>query len=427
MHTQRVFIYEHVSGGGFNNREIPLSLFSEGFGMLRTIIEDFKALDFEVKTMLDYRIMRMSILLNCDYIMEVKRGTTIIEEFKSLIKDCQYVFIIAPEFSKILYKFTKVAEDMGKTLFSMNSAPILLGSSKLQTYNFFKNSGVLTPMTFHIKNFDNKFSIEDARKFFHLLHSPAILKPEDSVGAESIYLIRNEQELEKIISKENQYLDDNRDYVLQEYINGTDLSASFIKQENRLIILSINSQKIKLIKNKINYLGGMTPADNSDHIKKEIIELTENLDLTKFKGYFGIDFIRMADGKIYLIEINPRLTTSYIGIRNISKANPILLLVYPDTDPDEIIDSSYKYCSEYYHMKLKYIGPDDSLDLWGDIFKSIPEIITPPLPLNLKSQENKIFTCFVSIRGRNLKQIQKRKRSIAHFLNKLNFELYSEC
>jgi tyramine---L-glutamate ligase len=426
MHTQRIFIYEHISGGGFNNREIPLSLFSEGFGMLRTIIEDFKALDFEVKTMLDYRILKMSNLLNCDYIMEVKRGMTIIQEFKSLIKDCQYVFIIAPEFSKVLYKFTKVAEDMGKTLLSMNSSPILLGSSKFQTYNFFKNSGILTPKTFYIKNFNYKISMEDLRKSYHLIHSPAILKPEDGVGAESVYLIRNERDLENIISKEKQYLDGNRDYVLQEYINGTDLSASIIKQENQLIILSINSQKIKLIKNKINYLGGMTPAENSDHIKKEIIELTENLDLTKFKGYFGIDFIRMADGKIYLIEINPRLTTSYLGVRNVSKANPMLLLVYPDANPDEIIDSSYKYCSEYYHMKLKYNGVDDPLELWGDIFNSIHEIITPPLPLNLKFQENKIFTCFVSIKGKNIKQIQKRKRSLLHQLKKLNFQLYSQ-
>jgi predicted ATP-grasp superfamily ATP-dependent carboligase len=349
------------------------------------------------------------------------------QKFKALIKDCQYIFIIAPEFSNILYNFTKIAEDMGKTLLSMNSAPILLGSSKFRTYKFFKSSGVLTPMTFYIKNLDNKFNVEGARKSYHLLQSPAILKPDDSVGAESIYLIKNRGEFEKFANEEIQYLDGNRDYILQKYVRGTDLSASIIKQGNRVIILSINSQKIKLVKNKIKYLGGMTPSEHSEQIKRELIKVTENLNLSKFKGCFGIDFIRTPEGKIYLIEINPRLTTSYIGIRSVAKANPMLLLVYPDTDPEEIVDSSYKYFSEYYHMKLKYIGPEDSLDLRGEIFRDIPGIITPPLPLNLKFQENKIFTCFFSIKGRNVKQIAKRKRSILHSLKKLNFQSYSEC
>ena len=423
MCSQRIFIFEYISGGGFNNKEIPLSLFSEGFGMLRTIIEDFKALDFEVKIMLDYRITKMANLLNCDYIKEVKRAMNTIYEFKASINDCQNVFIIAPEFSKILYNFTKIAEDMGKTLLSMNTAPILLGSSKFQTYRFFTNSRILTPQTFHIKSVENKFNVEIARKSYNLLQAPAILKPEDGVGAESIYLIKNRGEFEKFVNEQIPYLDGNRDYILQKYIKGTDLSASIINQENRLTLLSINSQKINLIQNKINYLGGLTPADNSENIKKEIIKLTEHIDLKIFKGYFGIDFIRMPDGKIFIIEINPRLTTSYIGIRNVTKENPMLLLVYPDTDPEEIIDLSYKWISEYYHLKLKYIGSDDSTDVYGDLFSKIPEIITPPLPLN---QEDKIFTCFISTKGRNVKQIQKEKSSILRNLKKLNFHSYSE-
>lgn len=425
MDGQRVFIYEHVSGGGFNNKEIPLSLFSEGFGMLRVIIEDLKALNFEVKTMLDYRIFRMGNLLICDYIKEIKREMNIVKEFKATIKDCQFVFIIAPEFSKILYNFTKIAEDMGKTLLSMNTAPILIGSSKLQTYDFFKKSGVLTPQTFFIKSFNNRFNVDDARKFSNLLRAPTILKPEDSVGAESIFLFKDEKKFDKFLNEKLQCLDGVRDYILQEYVKGTDLSASFISQENRLTILSINSQNVKLNGDRLSYLGGMTPADNSEDIKREFIKLTEKLDLTAFKGYFGIDFIRKSSGKLYLIEINPRLTTSYIGIRRITKANPMLLLIHPDTDPEDVIDSNYTWISEFFHLKLKYMGSDDLFDLCGDLTRKIPEIITPPLPLNLKFQEDRISTCFVSIRGRNKKQIQSQKRAILQNLKKFKFYSYS--
>ena len=46
------------------------------------------------------------------------------------------------------------------------------------------------------------------------------------------------------------------------------------------------------------------------------------LDLTKFNGYFGIDFIRKSDNSLFFIELNPRLTTSYIGVRKILSYNP---------------------------------------------------------------------------------------------------------
>ncbi len=42
MMKNRIFIFEFVSGGGFNKIEIPISLFCEGYGMLRSIIMDFK-------------------------------------------------------------------------------------------------------------------------------------------------------------------------------------------------------------------------------------------------------------------------------------------------------------------------------------------------------------------------------------------------
>ena len=39
---KRIFIFEYVSGGGFNKDEIPISLFCEGFGMLVALIKYFK-------------------------------------------------------------------------------------------------------------------------------------------------------------------------------------------------------------------------------------------------------------------------------------------------------------------------------------------------------------------------------------------------
>ena len=47
MVNQKIFIFEFVSGGGYNKVDIPLSLFCEGYAMLRTTIEDKLSLSKE--------------------------------------------------------------------------------------------------------------------------------------------------------------------------------------------------------------------------------------------------------------------------------------------------------------------------------------------------------------------------------------------
>ena len=66
MSRKTIFIFEFIAGGGFNQDEIPPSLFCEGFGMLRAIVEDFKALDYEIITILDNRIQCFSQYLEAD-------------------------------------------------------------------------------------------------------------------------------------------------------------------------------------------------------------------------------------------------------------------------------------------------------------------------------------------------------------------------
>ena len=97
MSKNKIFIFEHISGGGFNRDIIPSSLFCEGFGMLRSIVTDFKAIDFEIFTLIDYRIVFLSGYLEADFIKQVNAEDNYIKEFKKLMKRCEYCFIIAPE------------------------------------------------------------------------------------------------------------------------------------------------------------------------------------------------------------------------------------------------------------------------------------------------------------------------------------------
>ncbi|MCK4780346.1 MAG: hypothetical protein KAT57_09175, partial [Candidatus Lokiarchaeota archaeon] len=148
MSKNLIFIFEFVSGGGFSQIKIPTSLFCEGFGMLRSIIADFKALDFEIYTILDQRIFFLSNFLHADIIRKVNENGDYLTIFKEIVNKCHYTFIIAPETSNILYNLTKIVKNCNKTILSTNLNGIKYGTSKIKTYKLFKSRKILSPRTY---------------------------------------------------------------------------------------------------------------------------------------------------------------------------------------------------------------------------------------------------------------------------------------
>jgi predicted ATP-grasp superfamily ATP-dependent carboligase len=51
-------------------------------------------------------------------------------------------------------------------------------------------------------------------------------------------------------------------------------------------------------------------------VAKRVVESYSGL-----RGYVGVDFVLTKDGPV-VIEVNPRLTTSYIGLREVVRFNP---------------------------------------------------------------------------------------------------------
>jgi len=435
MTKKRIFIFEFVSGGGFNKIEIPPPLFCEGFAMLRSLIADFRDLHFEIRTLIDKRILSLSQYLKASYIIPVGTNDSYIEKYKEQLTNCEYCFIIAPESSNILYFLTEIAHSMKKIILSINLEGIKLSSSKLNTYKFFKSFNILTPLTFSIPTKNNYLDLEFIIQNFDYINKPIIIKPDDGVGAELIYYFENKEQIVKFFQDSKKKIDLARKYVLQEFVQGKDLSISLIQTENfkdlnkpSTIILSVNTQLIDIKHNgsESQYIGGYTPAEHHLKIKEQLYPIIEKLDLTPFKGYFGIDFIKKTDGTCNFIEINPRLTTSYIGIRNSIKFNPVELILSESARTYELTEDSYPYFSKFFHLDLNYIGDETVREINDNIIpklmKDIPEIITPPIKFikNTKFQSN-TYSCFIATKTRDFKSSEKRIKRIIKELQSVNF------
>jgi predicted ATP-grasp superfamily ATP-dependent carboligase len=433
MRKKNLFIFEYVSGGGFNQMQIPSSLFCEGYGMLRSIILDFKKLNFKISTLLDHRIIFLASYLKADSIKETRVEDNYIELFNVEVKKCDYCFIIAPESSNILYELTKIVRDNNKKILSIDLDGIELGSSKFTCYEYFKASSVNTPQSFIIPIKKDTLDLDFIIRKYNQLNCPIIVKPDDGVGAESIFYFNSENQIHNFFTSQSNLIDSERNYILQEFIEGEDLSISLIAHKDLLEkfdknhqILAINSQYININneKAKSEYFGGYTPVNN---LNIHISNILEKLDLTKFNGYFGIDFIRKADNSIFFIELNPRLTTSYIGVRKILSYNPAEVITNSKFKLLESEKSPININSIFTRLELKYGGTENSEEIKKKkipiLIEKIPELITPPISFStLNNEYPRQYSCFVATKEKSLDASINRLTKIMKTFEDFNFK-----
>lgn len=104
-------------------------------------------------------------------------------------------------------------------------------------------------------------------------------------------------------------------FIATEYIEGEHLSASIITGRTQLP-LTINKQLIE-INDNISYKGGIVPyrCGRND----EIIDVAKRtVKALGCRGYAGVDIV-LGD-KPYVVDVNPRPTTSIIGIARVLDA-----------------------------------------------------------------------------------------------------------
>jgi hypothetical protein len=151
------------------------------------------------------------------------------------------------------------------------------------------------------------------------------------------------------------------------------------------------------------------------------------MDLSSFRGYFGIDFIKKADNSIFFIEINPRLTTSYIGIRNILGYNPLEVLFNRDKPSLNLNRLPHQGFSKFNQLELKYFGDKTSNEIISIIIPKlmslIPEIVTPPIALSKSVMDRDLlYYCFIATKTKDLDSSEKRISKIIKIFNDYNFK-----
>jgi len=267
----------------------------------------------EVTVMLDWRLSDLAIKAGVN-IVTIGPEHDIAEEFARLVKQCDLLWPIAPEFDGILQALCQTVESLGKILLTSPAAAVAIAGNKLKTYELLNQHHITAVPT---RMFENTY-----------MPGEWMVKPIDGVGCEDSYVLTTRLDFEQMTMRKGQY-------VIQPHLQGAKTSLSCLFKQGRGWLVCANLQYFEFI-NQQYHLTDIVVNHHPDlGLYQQLIDKIAQA-LPELWGYVGIDLI--ANDKTWVLEINPRLTTSFVGIHealgiNIAEAVLQLLHGEPNLNP----------------------------------------------------------------------------------------------
>ena len=316
----KILIAEFAVGTGVEKSLIP-----EGAAMLKTLTESFVHLGHEVY----YPSAGTKICAGT-----VLKSTA--ENFRQVIERKAHDFdaglVIAPDW--MLPELNRILEENTINLgCSPESAACC--ADKLLCTEILEKAGIKAPMIAK--------KAEKGKKY--------VTKPRFGCGAEATYLVTE--------------FENNKEFIASEYIEGTHLSISLIAGQKPLP-LTVNRQFIEFDQREsetgengkktgvscIKYNGSLTPYKTP--MREKLYETAiSTVECLKCFGYVGIDIV-LAD-LLYVVDVNPRPTSSLFGISHVMRGEI----------GDLLLKNKFGELPDSVHIEGEYCFSKDAL---GELF-----------------------------------------------------------
>ena len=315
-----ILVFEYFTASGEKDKTI----ISEAEELIFALLNDLR--EYNVDLVIDKSYGDK--LDDYDNVNPILIDENIIDWLESNAADFNNAIFISAENDNNLYNITRILEENDVNIYTSTAEACRKTSDKFETYELLPVS-IPQPRTFRFKidpkgywkraieNLHEKWQAEDP-----LTPLKLIIKPLVGVDCEGIVVIENIDDLSYDL--ENIFPPGSR-IIVQEFIEGNDVSVSLISDGKNAIPISLNEQFIELKGEEAAYLGGKIPYENK--YNDEAFEIAKNAveAIDGLRGFVGVDLIINADEKdiysVYLLEINSRFTTPYVGLSKIANFN----------------------------------------------------------------------------------------------------------
>jgi predicted ATP-grasp superfamily ATP-dependent carboligase len=309
----RILIHEHFTSGGRSGlphagdaapSEHHAELLAAGQGMLRPLVADMQAAGAEVTVTLAPR-------LAIDLPAGVDRVTADApaHALAAALSRVDAAIVIVPESDDTLAATTLAVEHAGVRNLGSSSAAIRSVADKLLLSARLAAAGVPTPAT---------AAGLGAAPAMLTISETVVVKPRKSAGCVDTFICRHAHALRS--------LPDRDDWLVQERVPGLAASAAFMVQAQGILPLRAGSQTMASIPYasgglaRLSYAGGQLPLDAGLETRALALGRQAIEQVPGLRGFVGVDMVLgTAPSDDRVIEINPRLTVAYAGLRALAR------------------------------------------------------------------------------------------------------------
>jgi tyramine---L-glutamate ligase len=228
-----------------------------------------------------------------------------------------FTVLIAPETMGFLEDMTRWIQGVGARQLGSSPEAVALAGNKTALAEWLAARGIDTPPCRRVSPFKGLPS--DAAY-------PAVLKRNDGAGTLETFLVEDAETLpppaRAMVGA-----------IMQPYVSGRPMSASYLVDgDGRAWLLGIGEQRIALEDGCFGYRGGGLPSPM--RVDESPVRAAAE-SVPGLQGFVGVDFI-WDEGRQHatVLEINPRPTTSFVGLARILPPGRLAAAWIGAFDPD---------------------------------------------------------------------------------------------
>ena len=255
------------------------------------------------------------------------------ESFINNIVEKEHIDLIIPGIEQDMYRLHQLGDAIKTKVVLNNSLLIELSKDKLKTYQFFKENGLNVIPTMFMKSFE---------EYREELGDPFLMKPRTSYASKGIHKITNKEEVnfynkmpennifQRIIGSEAE------EYTIGVFGRGDGTFSDYIILRRKLAQTGATDKAVVIEKDELLM----------DYVN-QICLITKPIGPTNIQ-------LRKEDGKMYLLEINPRISSAcsiraYAGYNDSMKAVALYLEgKHLPSEPKKLVHA-VRFISDYFY------------------------------------------------------------------------------
>ncbi len=303
----RIFVVEYITGGG-QGGALKRELLAQAELMLSALIRDLLQIEgVELLVSRDARLPPLGV--DCElFVPEGKQD--IWGQWQACIDRCDAVWPVMPEFDGLLQRISELTLARGRSLLGTDPETIAIAASKYRTAACLRRADIPTVATY--------------RSDEVIAYAPGrwVVKPDDGAGCGGLEVFSGHRAMRRALRERTRYAN----CVAQPYLQGQAASLSLLCAHGGAQLLTYNLQRViprqrTLVLTGIQVRRALAGGAACARLAAAVARALPGL-----WGYVGVDIVMTAAGPT-VVEVNPRLSTSYAGIHHVLGVNPAALVL----------------------------------------------------------------------------------------------------